>query len=411
MKHLSEKFDQLPQEFDREAIWQGIRRPSTGRRAYPVLWGVLVFMASLVVIYMINPFDRARQEEVVSTIATIDPISKNENETDKTISSLTHKPLEGREKDVAVLVSPENTSEYLPETSSPVMFQTNTQFVPSRNSSQNDQDYQNTEEFSTALINATDNPVPAILSPEKNRVLKPFQAISVLEGGLLYNRELELQMGLSSITSLKKKGRHAAAINVGIGRHRSIFTSSDEGAEKWRADLEKAHLDYSLGLRYEYMFRNGWLISASAGYQLFKERINNSFIREQAGEKTLVNYRLDNHHHVVTGQIEAGKRFHHKGFFWDIVGGVGLPLHQVTEADYFISVGKLANEAQVHSDYSSSGNTFFSGQAAIGKYFGSHFFSRAGVQVYSPLELSSSQATIRHRILPARFFLEIGTQF
>jgi hypothetical protein len=124
-----------------------------------------------------------------------------------------------------------------------------------------------------------------------------------------------------------------------------------------------------------------------------------------------IDYKLHNHYHVFSGQVEMGKRFFQKAFFWDVNGGLGLKFNQITDADFFVGAGELAGQEQVESTYQRSTDVFFTAQAAVGRQLSDRLFVRMGTQINSGIELTAPQAEIRHRLVPIHVFLEAGIRF
>jgi hypothetical protein len=65
MKKLSEKFDRLPQDFDREAIWKGIEKPKRLFIYRPEFWTAFAAALSGVLLFVFIP-DNAPQPSAVS---------------------------------------------------------------------------------------------------------------------------------------------------------------------------------------------------------------------------------------------------------------------------------------------------------------------------------------------------------
>ncbi len=213
------------------------------------------------------------------------------------------------------------------------------------------------------------------------------------------------------ILAKRKRGKQSLAFHAGVGIHDSDFSSSNEEELIWRNNLEKPQLGYSLGVRYEYTLRRNFLLSITAGYHLYKDKITTAHIHESPDLNLQTDYKLHNHYHVFSSQVEVGRRFYQKGFFWDINGGIGLKFHQVSEVDYFVSELELAEESRIKSAYQSSGDVFFTARAAMGKYLSNRLFVRTGTQINSGIDLTASQAGTRHRIVPVNVFVELGLRF
>ncbi len=57
MKKLSEKFDHLPQDFDREIIWQGIKKPKPALIFHTYFRVACLFIALVVLFFIFTPGD------------------------------------------------------------------------------------------------------------------------------------------------------------------------------------------------------------------------------------------------------------------------------------------------------------------------------------------------------------------
>jgi hypothetical protein len=164
-------------------------------------------------------------------------------------------------------------------------------------------------------------------------------------------------------------------------------------------------------LKYELLVWQDFLISVSATYHLYKDKINADHVLKSAVQDSLISYRLHNHYHLFAGQIEVGRRFYQKNVFWDVRGGLGITYRQFVETDFFIQEGNLAERAQIEGDYRQRTDTFITGEAAVGKHLNSRLIIRMGVQFQSGRNLTHAQAGIQHRILSVNGFLEAGIRF
>ena len=236
MKNLSEKFDQLPQDFDREAIWKGIKKPNNkpGYKTY-LLLALLLFgsATTALVYYQINGFTATT--EVAGTNREVIHPSENNNE------------ITGQEKATGIQrYSDTNPASYHKQSSSsksdtPLSArQKETQFVKELSSLQPPE---SREEIQTHIIenpvstdfeysNAVD-PLASVLSPLKTSAKKPaFHHHPIVE--------------------VYKNRRQSISVRADLGMHTSQFSASDPTLSDIRSRLEKPQLDFGLGLRYEY---------------------------------------------------------------------------------------------------------------------------------------------------------------
>jgi hypothetical protein len=402
MKDIAEKFDHLPQDFDREAIWNGIEKP---KRRFPFrayYWAALFGLVGICcVCYWItvppeaavNTFEHAGldlntvvlEKEVVprAEAATPELDLATATATPPSIATIqnraTHNPAA-----IPILASQETTIN---------------QMLP----------FERTELLASERTHRERLRLPAM--PLDSQLTGAIDLLPGKKQLLVIGMDQLFSNGQAVSEIRPKKKRHRLALQAGIGVHGTRYSSTTEEALSWRNDLEKPQIDYSLGLRYEYALTRKLFLSASTTYQLYKDQISTTYVREARGQDTLINYQLYNHYHLLSGQLAAGRRFYQPGFFWDIQAGIGLTYHQVAQVDYFVGAGELADQRQVAQDYQNLADVFYTGQIAIGKQLTSRFYARAGGQISSRKTLTASRAATRHRIFPVNAFLELGIRF
>ncbi|MCI4671912.1 MAG: hypothetical protein MRZ79_27465 [Bacteroidia bacterium] len=391
MSELREKFDQLPQDFDRMAIWNGIEKPKRQMFPYRILWVLLLLIGFSGVFWGINQYNKS----------TLD---KNKVFVEKAVPSF------GQKSDSSRL------SMDLPQLA-PIEMDSNAALAMEGHIGLLE------NEFSLAY------PKPKAVSPKEeasfiaSNEFFNSQSQHVYIGSWNLNPGVDLSTAISSdfyvfesadpgpVLSLSKVGRNRLSIRAGLGRHQTTFVSAGEEDIRWREKLEEAQLDYSLGLRYEREFKHQLLFSLSTTYKLYKDNIQTSYLRETEEQKVLESYELYNHYHLFTAQVELGRRFYLKDFFWDVSAGLGLQLKQITETDFFVSEGELASEVQIGEIYTNSRDVYTSLQTAIGRQIGDRIFIRTGLQLNSGIDLSAKEAPLQHRMGAGNAFVEAGIRF
>ena len=397
-EQLSHKFDHLPQDFDREAIWEGIEPPTRWSvvRNYVRLTLVAIVSAGLILVFV-------RSDDPVAKAGTSDLAGTGE-------------PTAGKGYAVAEAKAPAPKSEAAPGR---VPLPAPSDRSPKSTVAQ----VKNSDMAEGGLAGEPLEQVDRshLKSPRPDRTINEYreeniehsiEILPVLPFALQSSSENPLD-GIRRVEVVKrpKPGRHSLTFRAGLGTHGSRFSATEEEGAMWRRELEKPQLDYGLGLRYEFRMRHHFLLSISAAYRLYKEKITFSHIRESGGEAVRMEYELHNHYHVFSGQAELGKRFYQKHFFWDVLGGLGVKFFQVSEVDYFVGEGERATGQQINQAYQSTPDLYFTAEAALGKHLSDRLFLRMGAQAHSRMDLTAHEAEIRHRILPIQAFVEVGMRF
>jgi len=441
MSNLSEKFDQLPQDLDREAIWQGIEKPVRYGFMKPHLWGALITVATLVGILVLSNVQTPSQQPEMSGVTTWVDSGEMAQIAAIPESRASQVQVESSSPSNELVVSNSNTfksgnpqaknSSTTTSSSSSQLSQTTlaaslgksvkraegASTNVSRESSNRDTSANSFSPVKTDLEKAAGSapsyqPIATGHLTDTDHELRSMVTVDKIPMGktLLKTSDKAIQAPLPTRIEVanRRTNLHNLSIRAGIGSHFSDFASPTDGVSDWRNDLEMAQLDYSLGLRYEYVLRHDFYLSLSAGYSLFKDRISTTFIREDAGEQIEVNYDLHNHYHVFAGALTAGKRFYQKEFFWDVNAGMGVKFYQVSEADYFVGEDELANRETVKGLYKSSSDLFFDGEAAIGRNLSSRLYLRIGAHISSRIDLTNTDSESLHKILPVGGFVEFG---
>jgi len=398
-EQLSHKFDHLPQDFDREAIWEGIETPTRWSvvRNYVRLTLVAIISAGLILVFV-------RSDDPVAKAGTSD-------------LARTAEPAAGKGYAAPEAKVPAPKSEAAPESVS--LFSGPSDRSPKSTVAQ----VKNSDMAEGGLVVEPVEQVDRrhLKSPPPDRTINEYREENIEHGieplpALPFALQSISKKPLSGIRHIEvvkrpKPGRHSLTFQAGLGTHGFRFSATEEEGAMWRRELEKPQLDYGLGLRYEYRMRHHVLLSLSAAYRLYKEKIIFSHIRESGGEAVRMDYKLHNHYHVFSGQAEVGKRFYQKHFFWDALAGLGVKFFQVSEVDYFVGEGELATAEQINRAYPNTPDLYFTAQAALGKHLSDRLFFRMGAQVHSRMDLTTQEADTRHRILPVQAFLEVGMRF
>lgn len=399
MKRLSEKFDHLPQEFDRMAIWNGIVKPK--QKFFPriYLWGFFFLMMGLSsLLFLRNQSDSpsSRGEKISSSTPDI---------------SLNKSELSFPEKDTSLDENQKNDPEceikndsfiYPSYSEKSVLFeQINIDINPPSINRVNEKGFGgNNQNRAVISFSYLDKSIKTEINIP-DFVLPPTRAKG--NNTISENR--------TEFPDIGRKKNQSLSLYGGIGRHQTNFSTPEGGDMLWRSSLEKSQMDYSSGIRYEYLFGRDFLISLKGGYHLYKDKINTAALLDSMNQEVQIDFRLHNHYHVFSGHAELGKRIFFHEFFWDVMGGIGLKIYQISEVDYFTDEGQLASDAEILEMYTSSSDVFISGQTAIGRQVGDRLFIRIGAQACSRVELSGFQAQNAHRIFPANAFLETGIRF
>lgn len=401
MKNLSEKFDRLPQDFDPELIWQGIEKPERrpDRRRYYLWIGLLLIATTALICFF---FKQTKTAQESGAIASNENANSNAAVEYVDADRGTSTPLEHQEHHVGGL-----------PTASP-----NTNIANKSGKNTNSLEKNTSKEYLAVekITPKTLDPIDEIqLNNHEN--LAADQNIAMAEslpawiGAVDFNKEKPVLYPMPNIIVIHKKRKQSLALCIDIGKHKSHFEAPSDENAALRSQLEMPQLDYGLGLRYEYLLKRSFFLSVSANYHLYKDKINTAYIRQSSGQDLLVDYRLHNHYHVFAGQLELGKRFSQRHFFWDVQGGLGLKLHQISEVDYFASEETLADATQIRITYRNTPDMFFTAQAALGKQLSHKTFVRLGIQAAPGLTLSASGSDVTHQIIPFRAFLEVGMRF
>lgn len=401
-KNLAEKFDRLPQDFDRLAIWNGIERP----KKYFMLkfYFFRGFLASLVLATLFLVFTQSEdvfsKDEKPASIA-LAKSSESAFENKGEVGPIQHlsdrSAIRQTKSKVIADVSPILLEQE--KTLSPTLTQFGRKTKEIKKPLEKKEEILHQKQHHTSL--------PQVDTIANLEIQIPDELYLVLK-----QKGVDLPfIDPDQLPAIINPRRHSLSIRAGIGSHQSHFLSTLEESLAWANRQEKPQLGYNLGLRYEYLLKNNFLLSINGGYQLYKANINTRNLLDSMGQALQIDYDLYNHYHLFTGNLELGKRFHHETFFWDILGGLGLKFKQFSEVDYFIKEGELARKPLVKALYKNSGHVFYSLQTSFGKHLTDRIFIRVGAQAFSGFTLTGPQTTNRHLIIPFTTFLEAGVKF
>ncbi|MEO1713444.1 MAG: hypothetical protein AAFU60_08935 [Bacteroidota bacterium] len=442
MKNLSEKFDQLPQDFDREAIWQGIEKPTGFFYIRTYLWKALgligagsAILGSLLFYAGFFAAPSSSQDLSKSQLNTSKPSTKiaASSATTNPRLSIPSIELEDSKKTDRTLISPQvnkldqiRTENHHTNTkSSTTPKPSKTEATPPAPVQTILQETKSIYKQENLISTTVDTPQPVEREPSQVLAMSlteqassrtTVQTFALAPPLPTPTAKSDTVYYLSSETSLSKLSRnqsitHSLAVRMGVGSHQSQFSAPGEEDLTLRSGLERTQLDYHLGLRYALQVNNGFFLALSGNYHLYKEEINTSFLKVSTEEDILVSYRLYNHYHQFSGQAGIGKRFQQKFFFIDLQAGMGLTMHQAVDADYFLAEGQLASPTEVQTTYMNTNKLFFNGEAAIGKYIGDRWMLRMGPQFNGPIQLTGPTANSNHRLSSYLLFVEFGTWF
>jgi hypothetical protein len=402
MKKIAEKFDELPQDFDREAIWKGIEKPkpvwistSLGK---VVSFLALGSVAALVVLSLSNQADYQKAVTPSILATAVSQLPTIPHDQPKTATTATENvPL------------PDSPQARLYSSSEPVAAHEMSSAITLDSPQASTNAREGASQEGNLLADERD-PIPTGTSPAKGLLPNHLEALPVTF------HLLETQPNLPAIeaqtsTSSPDTLRQSLAIRTGIGWHRSHFSTTNEEVLPWRNTLEAPQLDYSFGLRYEWQLKHQFLVSLTASYHLFKDEIRTTTTLDSISQEWDLEYKLHNHYHLFTSQLEFGKRFDQGVFFFDIQAGIGAKFLQIAEVDYFVEEGVLDSQVVIDRNYQNAANLFFTGQAALGKSLTEQSFLRIGAQFYSGITLTQPQADFSHRIVPIQLFCEVGMRF
>ena len=408
MKNLQEKFDQLPQDFDRMAIWKEIELPKRSFLQPKYIWSFLLGLAvvGLSVLGITHTNTPDSTQATVAESFTLDEtvgIGRTDGGIMRDKTGKLSKPNEGNVSKRIVQKSPPSR----PSLSSKSAFSLNPgeekeSFLLERS----------TESKRQQVNRSREKEVNVLPNIQRVELAQRENGISILRSHLLNRALIPLKKAHDPLPTTPNLDdlpppKHSLTLQAGLGMHRSHFSLANEGGTNWRKELEKPQLDYSLALRYERETKRHFLLSLTASYHLFRDQIQTSFLREQA----LVEYDLYNQYHVFSTQFAVGKRFYQPAFFWDVMGGVGLSLAQVSDTDFFVAKDKLADEAYLNQVYDHSLSVYPTIQTAMGKHLGDRFLVRMGVQASAGLGMTNSNASNRHSLISIHAFLEGGVRF
>jgi len=406
MKDLSRKLDQFPQDFDRETIWEGIEKPGAPFFWRAPFWIFFLLLLTILVgvsIYYLDGTYHPESEQPSRSAAVGPHDYSNIPLVDllDTISAGRNSLGEGSDKAQSGAV------------------------FPIRPEGKPTQPISRIENTATQKVGADS------LAASSERALNALSLDRRLEQSLESSRRFSDIPPLRASVALLKKERveraitgyatapenteipnQSLALRVGVGAHRAMFSSPNAEALRWRSDFEEPQLDFTLGVRYTHRLnRKNVLLSVSAHYALYKEKVLNTHTQYLPDREVQIDYKLHNHYHTFSSQAEIGKRFDHRAFFWEVWGGGGIKFAQATDADYFIAEDELAAPGQVDADYETTRDLFFTAHAAVGKNLSRRLFIRIGTQFNSALDLTGPQSAIRHQVVPVQAFLELGARF
>ena len=442
MKNLSEKFDQLPLDFDREAVWQGIEKPTGFFYVRIYLWKALGLMgAGSVIIGSLLFYSGFFAAPSSSQNLSKGQLNRNKPSTKMAASSATtNTPLT---KPTIELEDSKKTGRTLTSTQVNQLDQTRTGNHPTHAESSTPPEPNQAEATPSApmqtilpetnpiynqedLISTTvDTPQPVEREPSQALALflteqassripvqtfalaPPLPAPKTMLDTIHYPHSEATQ----PVSPKNHPFIHTFSVRGGIGSHQSQFTGDGKTGLALRSGLERPQVDYHLGLRYALQIKNGFFLALAGNYHLYKEQIATTYWRASTEEDILVTYQLYNHYHLFSGQLGLGKRFQQKTFFIDLQAGLGLTMHQAVETDYFTEEGQLASEAEILAAYTNTNNLFWTGEAAIGKYIGDRWAVRMGPQFNASLILTGTTSTTQHRLSSYLLFVEFGTWF
>lgn len=398
MKYEANKFDRLPQDFDREAIWEGIEKP----RRQPVAriyFRVALLVVAVAALFSVfthsnSPIPKSEQSGRQKTESAGLKSYAISSAKDLGTPAVTHSP------NSSVMPDRYYSTAEAPETGSRI---TENSGEPERESII----IEKTDSSAEAKHDRHD-PLPDLRLYANRRFAYNIDLLPASLFLLKNNSGKMADFQQEKIIVKHKSRKQSLALRVDLGTHHANFVSGDDETSKWRSNLEKPQLDYGLTLRYAYLLKQNFQLSLSVQYHLYKDRITTTFARDSMGLDVQVDYKLYNHYHVFSGQVEAGKRFYLGKLFCDVDGGVGLKFNQVSEVDYFIDEDKLEDKGQINSAYQSKADMFFTAQAAIGRHLNERLFVRMGTQASSGINLTAPGAGVRHSIVPINAFLEIG---
>lgn len=415
MKNLSEKFDQLPQDFDREAIWAGIERPKKDNKPKYIFGMVFLFAIIGSCFFFenntesgITDFEKisVENENVSVEENKIEsgggPLNNNGENTkiinagiaDNLLSSKAYK-----EEGVQRIVEKSFTLSEVGQDGSSGFY---AELIENGSVVK-----QNANEFIPTVDDGVNRDGNSYLPPNYLPLLSLYVHEEKAE-----SRENEKSIGVKNLIDPKKKmAKNRVAFLMGLGQHQSDYSSLNESINSLRNSLEKEQWDISIGLSYERVLKKDFFLSFSFNYNLYKDKINTTYVDDASDNPVEIDYELYNHYHVFSGNVGFGKRFVFRQFFFDLSGGGGMAITPFNELDYFVEEGTLASVQDIENNYRKVLPAYFSGKAAIGRRVSSRHFIRAGVEWKSNLQLTKNTATVNHNIRPVHFFLESGIHF
>ena len=247
MKNLSNKFDQLPQDFDREAIWNGIEKPKRSFLFGLKFWGIVaIFAFGAVAFYVFTP--EVTSELTTATKANISieaNIEKGAKEGNKNSQSQT------------TLNNPITSAVSLTN-------QPNQNVSTSERQTEKGLSGIERENLEVAEAMSEETVIPILNKASiRNLELLPI-AQSTVESSFLTKDSRREHL----TTTKRKKWNQTLGMYAGFGMHRSDFTSFNEEDAQWRKKLEQGQMDYSVGFRYEVLQKTKLLPIGFSGLSL-----------------------------------------------------------------------------------------------------------------------------------------------
>ena len=383
MNHLQDTFDQLPQDFDRMAIWRGIEKPTRRFWLPHLFWTDLAVLCLIGLVWGIAAWmpstppgtsPHAPKQPLAAQAPRSQPVAA------EAPPGIAHAPA-GQIPAPRPQAAPPQTGRAI-QAASPLPL--------------------------PRALAAQLHPIPAggIPTPLIREI--PPQAVPAMAPTVQAPAPAPRFDPLPAPAPVFRNSLH---LRLSAGQHRAVFSPAQPATLTWRAPFEQAQVDFGLGLRYERVLQRDFLLAFSAQYTLFKDNIQTTRLGTQLGQPVRIAYDLHNHYHVFAAQLALGKRMPAGPYFWDVLGGGGVKLYQVSEVDFFVGEGQLASEAQAQALYAPSPDLFFTAQTAVGRHLGHRLTIRLGAQAASGLDLSAATAPYQHRVLSLNAFVEAGWRF
>lgn len=389
MKKRSEKFDDLPLDFDPEVIWKGVRKPTPIVIYRKITLGLLTVGSILLIFWFVFPRKKKNllKEEGFSSRVKTDASAI----VIETPNYLDHKI----QTEISALSEKDGSVSSLPSSKALGSCLTSEKNALSLNFQKRDAISALDLRHRSFVANGLNLSNYLMLIPDKLSPLK---------------EDKPKKMSLHPLPSII----HTLNIYAAAGTHQNQFISS--GLLNRQSTLERAQLDVQAGLSFGAVLKRNFTLNMGVSYALFKDRIEQGVFKVENQQLLKVDYDLYNHYHLTNAHFELGKRFIKPQVFYDLRIGAAANILQKSELDYFDQYGALVNEELILGAYDDKTPVFFSTyRLGIGRIWNLSVdrktFGSIGFMGNSPVRLNNKGSEYTHRVIPAFMYAELGWEF